>query len=413
MKKFKNASIILGCILLISQPISAHNTFDEIFGGQVFETEHDHFHFEENVFIEDILKEETNTDVPHHNRIIPLISGKFETVEILEQGLRVCASDEVEQLLWATKGNYLHISYDEGETFAWLHTFSQPDIDGVAFLNDKYLLVGTSNGRFSPDANGEVHLSTDYGKTFTKVLDLIAGSAYYWSFAAAPDDTLIVSEYGYKELPNNARHIYMSEDEGQTWRIIYENGENDNNHMHRTHVDQQNSNIIYQSIGDGHNNKMIRSTDKGETWEIIIDEFNPTAVVQLGDTIIWGTDTHPTHGTYVMNSGGEIVSSFHPPHSHTGPIYDMIEIDGIIYAGHMSYDWDVQPWDGSIWRSYDGGYNWELFAVLPKDDLEAIGLYKFSHLNGYLYAHTTCLGYDIYSGQKKYYSGTLKIKLDH
>lgn len=339
----------------------------------------------------------------------PLLNLEAEKVELLFPNISVLESSEERGILWAKDRGILYRSMDEGQTFYPIYDFGDRNIDTIKLLEGEVLLVATSFGRFNKEAKAMLMRSEDLGISFEKVLDVDAGSFYHWSIASGADGVVYASEYGYKQLPNNASKIYKSEDNGMTWKEVYDNGDHENNHLHRVHVDQQDNQIVYQAIGDGANNKMIRSTDGGQTWSTIKTMFNPTSVIQVGDKIIWGTDTHPKNGIYTMNKEGHIIKEFIPNRKYKGPIYDLIMVEGVIYGAMLSYSWDEVDWDGSIWKSEDQGETWDLFAVCKKQEHEGIGFYKMSSLNGYLYMDVSMTIKNKKTGDKIPYRGTLKL----
>lgn len=334
--------------------------------------------------------------------------------EFLQYGVSVLGVSE--DYLWGVGGNpedgygrVLMKSSDYGENFEKVYAFKER-IEGIHITPNNIILVSVSKGRWLKDANCEIFRSDDLGKSFKKVLDLESGAAISWNFASDDEGYIFVSEYGYKLLPDNARRIYRSSNNGLNWKKVYEAKERFGHHNHVISIDPRNNNIIYQSIGDIH--KMIlRSTDRGNTWHRIISDYNPTSVLQLDNTILWGLDNHPKSGIMRYNTATKKVDfSLETPLPLRGSIYDLLYVNDVIYAGLMSYGEPNQTWDGSIFISKDKGLTWETFAIWPKyDENSAIGFYNFTSQGDYGFINSTLP--IIKDGKVQHFNGTLRFKL--
>lgn len=345
----------------------------------------------------------------------PLRQPSFGTdYEFLQSGVSVLGADE--DHLWAIGGNpqdgygrVLLKSKDFGDSWDKVYAFKKR-VEGIHITPNNTILVSTSNGRWLPNADCEIFRSVDQGKSFKKVLDLESGAAISWNFASDDEGYIFVSEYGYKLLPDNARRIYRSSDSGLTWKKVYQAKETFGHHNHVISIDPNNNNIIYQSIGDIH--KMIlRSTDRGNTWKKIISHYNPTSVLQLEDTILWGLDNHPKSGIMRYNTKTKKVDySLETPLPLRGSIYDLLYVHDVIYAGLLSYGEPNQTWDGSILISKDKGVTWETFAIWPKYDANsAIGFYNFTAQGDYGFINSTLP--IVTDGKVQHFNGTLRFKL--
>ncbi len=341
-----------------------------------------------------------------------ITSPEWKMFSLLTDEYVISAVSQEKEYLYAIYNNMVSMSADGGETFRILAEFEQPQIDSVHMLNE-ILFVCTSNGRYSPDADAQLFRSDDYGETFQKVLDVDAGSFYEWSMDVASDGTtMYASEYGYKSLPNNASKIYKSVDSGLTWLETYDSGDFDNGHFHRIHADAVDPNVVYQAVGDGFNNRLIKSIDAGETWMTIVPNFNPTSVVQVDDRLVWGTDTHPLMGFYIMENDAIIDEfPFYPTYGG-GSIYDMTYANGMIFAATMSYAWEGQDWNSILWCSKDNGDTWEVVTEFEKYGAEGIGVYEMNVVGNTLYLNA---GINVYSGltlKTQSFRGTVTVNLD-
>lgn len=327
-------------------------------------------------------------------------------VYYLDPAMKIHASYNGNLYATSLEFNKLFSSSDSGSTWFLLHEFDT-NVQTVYFSPLGEMFVSIATDRFNPEGDGVIYRYDSKLEVFEEVLRLKSGAAYVWNIDGDKDGYIFVSEYGYKYLPNNARRIYRSKDSGSTWELVYEPDETDNYHNHLIVIDTENPDIVYQAIGDEKNNKLLKSDDRGKTWNLYKSMFNPISVIQTSDYLIWGTDTHPQQGIYVMDKmTGEMLNHFYPE-GYAGSIYDMTEIDGKIYAGFSSYEWESQWWDGSVWSSEDHGFTWRLEFDIKKILGYGIGFYKFVVEDDIVYVNSS-----YYAGEesgKPPYTGTLKF----
>lgn len=315
---------------------------------------------------------------------VPYFGTKYE---LLQEHVKVMAVDDY--YVWAAAGDQdagymrsLFRSDDYGNYWEQVYLFDQA-IEAIHIMHDGTILVSISNGRWLEDADSKIMRSVDGGKSFEPVLRLESGAAYMWNIASDDDGYVFVSEYGYKDLPNNSRRIYRSKNYGDSWEIVYEPEEMDGIHNHIINIDNNDSNIIYQVVGDNEKH-ILRSIDRGRTWESILSGYHPTSVIQIEDNIFWGLDNSPKSGIIKYNTMTEEWGyAFETPKPYSGSIYHMLYVNDVIYAGLLSYSDPSNYWDGSIFISRDQGNTWEIFATWPKYEDKGIGLYKFESLDDY------------------------------
>ncbi len=330
----------------------------------------------------------------------PLIEGS----EYLKAGYYVMAASE--DTLYARgpeKSKTVYFSKDYGDTWEPIITFEKRPYN-IHVTPKGIILISISSGSYQSPGDGELWYSKD-GKNFKLVLKFAAGVAERWNIASDQDGYVFISEYGHKKANNNARRIYRSKDSGATWEIVYEPPEIDNYHNHKILIDNQNPNVIYQSIGDGKNIGILKSEDRGETWLKIHDWLHPTAGLQFKDHIIWGLDKHPVAGfVWHDKETDETDIIYRLPKKHSGSVYDMACIHGIIYALFMSYP--DQKWPATIYTSSDEGRTWKLLAEWPKIKGEGISLGGITDCGGYGYVLVS-LPY----GDSLRYDGTVRFPL--
>ena len=328
--------------------------------------------------------------------------------DILEPYMKIMAADD--EFLWAAGGTddllmkILYKSSDYGETWDIVHIFKKT-IEGIHISPKDVLLVSVSDDRASRSANCEIWRSTTGGSYFLKVLELKSGVATNWNFASDNEGYIFISEYGIK-IEDNARRIYRSNDNGATFHIVYNPEPILGYHNHVIKIDEKNPNIIYQSIGDD-SKAIIMSLDRGNTWDTINEGYHPTSVVQIDDIMLWGLDNYPCSGIIRHDlDSNKVDYSLITPKPFGGSIYDMIYVDGVIYAGLMAYDYD--NWDGSIFTSLDKGLNWEEYIVIKRSEDIGVGIYSMVSQGDYIFAWVSMpIEVDGVVGK---YQGSIKFK---
>ncbi|MDR2182677.1 MAG: hypothetical protein LBE55_00725 [Clostridiales bacterium] len=310
-------------------------------------------------------------------------------------------------ILWATQfrtGNLLK-STDQGESWAPVYEFIRP-INAIYADDYGNIFVATTLDRWAAIGTAELFKSSDGGETFQKVLDIAAGAPMRWNITSR-GGMMFVSEYGYKWLPNNARHIYRSLDFGETWTTIYTPPQILDYHNHKILMTADG--IIYQAVGDGQNAQIIRSVDNGYNWTQVISGFQPTSGIAFENHILWGLDGGPWMGIarYDRHTG-EMTRAFTLPPPFFGPAYDMIMAHNIIYTAFLSYGGYEFP--ASIWYSRDEGETWHLLGYIEKsvvhqgiglNHIVANGEYAFIDIGGPIYR----------DGEAELFRGTLRIRL--
>ena len=172
-----------------------------------------------------------------------------------------------------------------------------------------------------------------------------------------PEDDTLWYVLGHQGDANLSTSLFISEDAGATWKIVYTG-----KIMRPLTIDPQDGNILY-SADDA---KLIRSTDRGQTWSVIhdFDDLLESIHISTIDRAIyvglgWYNSTNP--GLYRSDDDGEswkflsfgaAIQNFLPwdieEDPNTGYLYVVIEI-----ADHP------QPYDPPFYRSTDRGETWE------------------------------------------------------
>ena len=289
-----------------------------------------------------------------------------------------------EDYIWAKSGRILHKSANHGQSWQRVYEFAS-QIETVYVDDAGNIFVATSLGRGLQNASTELFRSTDGGDSFIKVLDIISGAPFHWNIASR-NGTIFVSEYGYKgPSGNNARRIYRSLDYGSTWQIVFEPPAAREWHNHKLLLAGE---FVYQSIGDHPHQRIIRSGDNGDTWEIVNRRIHPISAVVLDDYILWGLDGGGFYGCGIARynrTTGLIASVWNPPRPFMGSVYDMMKVNGVIYAMFLSYEGSRHP--ASVFFSRDEGVTWQLMGYIAKDAHEGVGLWRITNdgVFGYIF----------------------------
>lgn len=332
-----------------------------------------------------------------------------EPHSFLDPYIRVMAADE--DYIWATQErdmSYLCRSDDFGDTWQRVYRFDKR-IETIHITPDNVILVSISDGRWLEEANSQIMRSGDGGYSFSPVLELGDGAAYHWNISSDDEGYVFVSEYGYKAYPNNSRKIYRSKDGGLNWKTVYDPAPKEGIHNHVISIDKNDNNIIYQVVGDNQKD-ILKSVDRGDSWESILQGYHPTSVIQIDDTMFWGLDGVPKSGVISYDTTTKKLGySLETPKPLDGSAYDMLYVNDVMYVGFLSYSDLHQDWDGSIFASEDQGKTWRQFATFPKYEGFGIGLEKFTAFEDYGFIYGS---FPVWSdGKVSSYSGTIRFDL--
>lgn len=198
--------------------------------------------------------------------------------------------------LYGQIGPQLKKSTDDGTTWgSTVHTFPA-DITAIREMSNGELLVAIRGSGVA----GELWRSTNGQTTFTKVLTASAATAYFhplWGISVGKDGRVLVSEYGTK-MPTAAsapRYVRLSEDNGATFRVVYDLGNVEDGHVHGCAIDDY-WNRLWVVTGDSVNRKVIYSDDEGQNWETVSAGNGTDQMVgihPMPDCILFTTDSAP------------------------------------------------------------------------------------------------------------------------
>jgi hypothetical protein len=173
-------------------------------------------------------------------------------------------------------------STDKGANFTTLHTFAKPNVSLFKTAQGGYIAIvsDSASEEDATQANGQIWRSTDECETWEQVGTIVAGDTYVTGFDSL-GDVCYLTEYGGRTYPNNARRLYRSVNDGETWTMIKDFDDftpESNLHTHFVRIDPYTAQdpivysdlTIYVGTGDGDSVcGLHRSQDGGETWETI------------------------------------------------------------------------------------------------------------------------------------------------
>jgi len=204
----------------------------------------------------------------------------------------------------ANAGTAIYVSSDDGLTWAQVYT-ADVTPSGFRALSDGEVLLGVGE---NPGAAKKASVWRSSGwasgaPTFAKVLE---SSGYTQSFSLTwawghDGDIVVTNEYG-----TDARYVYLSQDCGATWSIIYDNGVSvtPQKHLHGCTYDKWRG-AIWIAAGDWNgtedNPHISVSWDLGANWTKVTNTQQPTVIVAFPNCVCFGTDNTPNGVLRIRN----------------------------------------------------------------------------------------------------------------
>ncbi len=257
----------------------------------------------------------------------------------------------------------------DGIQFEWRYTFAETPckpLIGWATPGGALLVSVRQPDYLAP---GTLYRSVDGARTLTPVLSMLVGFAVQWNYTVL-DNLLFVSEYGYPGSDDNPRRIYRSDDDGQSWVVVYDEGFLPGHHMHAIVADPWHG-CVYQAYA--HVPEMnLRSCDGGATWENIHNFYMGVSACARSDAIYWGNDG--TGGNIVVRydttTGRWTVPcrpwcGYENGKSIAQNAYSMHSTEAIMYAATAGYS--GERGNNELWVSHDG-LHWAWLRAFPYTD---------------------------------------------
>ncbi len=143
-------------------------------------------------------------------------------------------------------------------------------MSAFALEDGSYLLSVYGGKEYTDYPVGRLFRTTDQGTTWTAVLDMPHGYLADFSLTSR-GQRLVIGEYGAKPDPvgENGRNIYLSEDYGATWELIYAPDAEAGAHIHCAIIDPTNPNRVYVSKGDSPASELfwLDYNSETDTWD--------------------------------------------------------------------------------------------------------------------------------------------------
>jgi hypothetical protein len=236
-----------------------------------------------------------------------------------------CVDEQTRSYMLSQNQAALRVSRDDGQTWTVAHTFTDtvtPVIVSCIVLDNGEALVATKP---VDNLTGfKVWLSDGFQAgpttaTWTQVHQGTTPGAYPTPFSWSHwGPRVMVSEYGPKIASNgtgvNARYVWMSEDYGRTWKLIYDLGALIGRHVHGVCVDPY-WDRLWITTGDDQNST-IYSDDLGAAWHTAeftsaVDGPNQvTSILAMPQCVLFGTDGTPNGVLRISRSQGKHTGAY-------------------------------------------------------------------------------------------------------
>lgn len=241
-------------------------------------------------------------------------------------------------------------------------------------------VIGDASVFYVGTASGGIWKTDNGGINFKPVFDKEA-VANIGSLAIDPSNTDVIwagtGEGNPRNSLNGGRGIYKSLDGGRSWNLM---GLEDTRHIHRIIVHPSNSDIVYVGAigspwGPHPERGVFKTTDGGESWkqilfvneltgvaDMVMDPNNPDKLfVAMWEHQRWPwffNSGGPGSGLHMTVDGGESWKQL--GHKEGLPKGELGRIGLALAGGNSDYVYAlVEAKKNAIYRSTDGGYNWE------------------------------------------------------
>lgn len=233
------------------------------------------------------------------------------------------------------------------------------------------LYVGTDTG---------VYRTTDGGKTW----ELRNGGLYCWDVRCLAIDPCEPKTLYSGAIWEGDWRVYKTVDAGETW-FATGPGIPDSVEKEAIIIDRQNSEIVYVATSDWYgycpdDAGVYKSTNAGERWQpagkgLLNTEIGALTMDPYNHNVLYagarGSQYDPYGGVYVTYNGADEwrrISNGLPnnmtPHALAAVYNQQIERPTLyVAASHSQFLQPPTTWDAWLYRSFDGGRNWELASA--------------------------------------------------
>lgn len=138
-------------------------------------------------------------------------------------------------------------------------------------------------------------VSTD-GKVVNTFTDYRGNKPAHQGVCVTPDGTIFFAEYLLNTNRDHVIRLYRSTDNGDSFQVVKEWQPREIRHLHFVKWDAYEK-CLWLGTGDygdnGSENRLYKSTDNGDTWELIgqySQDWRAIGVCFTKDALLWGTD---------------------------------------------------------------------------------------------------------------------------
>lgn len=268
------------------------------------------------------------------NDLIPraeMTSPESSDVTSVASNMIPTALDYTRSFAYNSYGSVLRKTFDEGQTWVDVHTFSGESMESVLPLANGEVLVSTQN---SSTGLRRLHLSSGGLSAWSMVLESEKPGVKFtsaWSMSTH-ENIVLVNEYGPKmgslwaglEVADgaNARFTYLSLDYGRTWRTVFDlnayltahGTPTTDRHLHGVAWDPY-WDRIWVSFGDS-SDGILYSDNLGDTWQqaagssALSSNSQVVGIIALPKAILFGSDTGPSGVMRINRSEGKDAGTY-------------------------------------------------------------------------------------------------------
>jgi len=251
-----------------------------------------------------------------------------------------------------------------GRSVVPVHQFAD-QVRGIHCMNNGTMFVSTDADPWDPTKPCWLHRSTDGGESFTPVKEFPVSCVLWWSMAHDRDDNLYVGEYGPRGV-GQSKNVWKTTDYGDTWQIVFQAPDTDGVHIHRVAVDPY-TNFVWVSYGDRpHGQGVNLSRDGGATWSKE-REAQSTGVAFTSEAIYWGEDNARGIVTRYDRETGQLTTVLEAATRgpYGGSVYDMsVTENGQIVVPMRKYP--NETFKPTVWIG--SGTQWDLMMEITVPD---------------------------------------------
>lgn len=157
-------------------------------------------------------------------------------------------------------------------------------------------LLPLKNGNILVTAKRKTYILSPDGQVVNVFHGYQGNKPGHQGVCVTPDGTIFFAEYLLNQNRDHDIHLWRSTDNGLSFHIVKTWTKGDIRHLHFVKWDEYEQ-CLWLGTGDygenGSENRLYKSTDNGETWELIgqySQDWRAIGVCFTKDCLLWGTD---------------------------------------------------------------------------------------------------------------------------